>query len=152
MTCFLHLIFRNILVVFNKLQLLTFRFKVHPVPNYLVVNGCDPHQYCVLESDHQGSLQCTVNGIRPLIKLKWKTFYDRDTAAILFTNQQLTVKDNGDTFDVTLTSTYNLKDESRDRISIECTLMEEDEQLFELTTKLDLMFIEGNLLHDVFLE
>ncbi|KAJ8019357.1 hypothetical protein HOLleu_42088 [Holothuria leucospilota] len=118
---------------------------VHPVPTYLVVNGCDPHQYCVLEGGHQGSIQCTVNRIRPLTDLQWKTFYDSDATAISFTNQQLTVKDNGDTFDVTLTSTYTVKDKSRDRITIECSLKEEDGPLFELTTKLDLIFVEGNI-------
>ncbi|KAJ8031733.1 NLR family CARD domain-containing protein 4 [Holothuria leucospilota] len=118
---------------------------VHPVPTYLVVNGCDPYQYCVLEGDHQGSLQCLVRGIRPLVELQWKTFHDSDAAAISFTNQQLTVKDNGNTFDVTLTSTYNLKDESRDRITVECTLRKEDKPMFDLTSKLDLMFVEETI-------
>ncbi|KAJ8019016.1 NLR family CARD domain-containing protein 4 [Holothuria leucospilota] len=114
--------------------------KVEPVPSYPVVEGCDRHQYCVLKSNYDGSLTCKLKGIRPRVQLQWNTFLGSDTLAILFTNQHLTIQERGETFDVTLTSTYHVMDMSRDRLTIECKVPDTSEKLFYLTTKIDLLF------------
>lgn len=99
----------------------------------------------MLESDYEGSLTCELKGIRPQVQLDWRTFLESDANSISFTNQRVTVKEIGETFDVTLTSTYLLMDRTRNRLAIECKITKSDEKLFYSTTKLDLLFIEGIL-------
>ncbi|KAJ8019125.1 hypothetical protein HOLleu_42491 [Holothuria leucospilota] len=121
---------------------------VSPTPGYPVVDGCNHQHYCVLEVKREGSLTCKVMGIRPQIQLRWKTFHDSDVDLISFANQQLIVKDNGETFDVSLTATYYVIDTSRDRLTIECKEREPG-HTFHLTTKLDLIFTDFNPIEEV---
>ncbi|KAJ8023227.1 hypothetical protein HOLleu_35566 [Holothuria leucospilota] len=119
--------------------------KVDPVPSYPIVEGCNNQQYCVLESDNEGSLTCKLKGIRPQVQLQWNTVLESDASSISFTNQHLTVTESGETFDVTLTSTYRVIDMSRDRLTIECKVPDSSEKLFNLTTKMDLLFEEDGV-------
>lgn len=117
----------------------------HPEPAYLSVTGCSVVTYCVLETVQEGSLTCRVKGILPQVQLEWRTFYHSDAGSISFTNQQLIVKDNGQSVDVVLTSTYRITDNGPSRLTIECRVSEPDSIFGYLSTKLDLLLIDDAL-------
>lgn len=121
----------------------SFVYLEHPEPGYLSVTGCSVVTYCVLETVQDGSLTCTVKGILPQVQLEWRTFYHGDADLISFTNQQLIVKDNGQSVDVVLTSTYRITDNGPSRLTIECRVSEPDSIFGYLSTKLDLLLIDG---------
>lgn len=114
---------------------------VEPFPTFPVVEGCSHQQYCVLEKQVKDILRCTVLGIRPEIQLEWRTF--RDDSPITFTQQQLTVTQNGDLFDVTLTTGFDLSSTSHDKLTVECRTVGKNAELFNLSTKLDILLVNG---------
>ncbi|KAJ8049687.1 Protein NLRC5 [Holothuria leucospilota] len=115
---------------------------VIPVPAYPVVEGCSHEQYCVIEAKRQGTLTCTVKGIRPKVKLTWKPVYESGSEIISFQNQETTVTTNDDgTFDVSLTSHYTTDHTSTTRLTVECTVLQTDIQMLQLNTILDLVFV-----------
>lgn len=118
---------------------------VSPVPENLNIEGCAHHQYCVLEANYEGSLTCTVKGIRPRVELELTTFREDDAPSISFVNQQETVKDNGETFDVTITSKFYLRDVTLTRLTIECRVKNSNGLSIGLKTTLDLLFKKENL-------
>ncbi|KAJ8049686.1 NLR family CARD domain-containing protein 4 [Holothuria leucospilota] len=120
---------------------------VPPNPAYPVVDGCNPGQYCVLEVQRQGILTCTVRGIRPKIKLMWQTFYESSSTQISFSDQETTVTTNeDDTFDVSVTAHFNAMHSSNDKIRIECKVPDTKENIFRLSSKLDLLFVPAKLM------
>ena len=113
---------------------------MNPVPAYPIITGCNHEQYCVLKTESTGTLTCTVKGIRPQVKLEWKILRSEDEHVITFSKDEVTVEDNGETFDVTLTSAFVWNDGSRDRLTIECTVPSSNEWNFHLTTKIDFKY------------
>lgn len=116
---------------------------VNPVPAYPIIDGCSHEQYCVLKAENEGTVTCTIQGIRPQVNLEWQTSRKEDAKAISFFNDHMTVKDNGETLDVILTSAYIWNDESRHRLTIECTVPSSNGLEFYLTTKIDLLLKKG---------
>ncbi|KAJ8051154.1 Butyrophilin subfamily 1 member A1 [Holothuria leucospilota] len=112
---------------------------VSPLPAYPIIDRCNHQQHCVLESEHSGNLSCTVEAIRPLVQLEWRTVNKDETALITFTNQKLTVKENEETYDVSVITTYSLRDESRRRLMVECKVIGSSE-VFRLSSQVDLLF------------
>ncbi|KAJ8048742.1 NLR family CARD domain-containing protein 4 [Holothuria leucospilota] len=115
-----------------------------PYPRYLVVDGCDVGQDCTLEVHPEGSLTCSVKRIRPRLRLDFRPLNDKASTFILFYDKNITVTENGDTFDVSFTSKYSVKDSTKTRISIECALIGSDINILSLSTKLDLVITKDN--------
>ncbi|KAJ8051018.1 NACHT, LRR and PYD domains-containing protein 1b allele 5 [Holothuria leucospilota] len=113
---------------------------VQPVPAYPLIQGCNSNQHCVLEVEKEGILTCEIIGIRPLVKLEWKVPSSSQATLISFLSHQLTVKDKGDTYDVTLTSLFRGRDSISGRITVECGVVEPNEIMYDLTTELHLLF------------
>lgn len=109
-----------------------------PHPRYLVVDGCDAGQDCTLEVHPEGNLTCSVKRIRPRLRLDFRPLNDKASTFILFYDKNTTVKDNEDTFDISLTSKYSVNDNTKTRIPIECALIGSDMKIFNLSTKLEL--------------
>ncbi|KAJ8048891.1 NLR family CARD domain-containing protein 4 [Holothuria leucospilota] len=114
------------------------------VPSYPMVEGCNPVQYCTLELPQSGHLKCTVTGIRPQVSLKWSVIQETESTMITFSDQQIEVTNNGDTFDVSLTSMYNVKDVTVTRITAECKVSGSNEEIFDFPFKFDLHFPKAN--------
>ncbi|KAJ8021067.1 hypothetical protein HOLleu_40830 [Holothuria leucospilota] len=113
----------------------------NPVPPHTVVEGCQHSLYCNLKADDEGYLTCTVKGIRPKAQLEFKTFNESDSSLITFINQQMFAKDNGETFDLTLTTEYRVNDKSSEQLSIECKVSGLHEDVFNITrVKVNLHF------------
>ncbi|XP_071852639.1 uncharacterized protein [Apostichopus japonicus] len=112
---------------------------VNPVPPYPIIDGCDHVQYCVLTSGIKGSLTCSVKGIRPQIQLQWRAFRDEEKELISFSNQRSTAKINGDTSDIELTTDYETSPGRDKRITVECYAVGENVELFQLSTKVELL-------------
>ncbi|XP_071851878.1 uncharacterized protein [Apostichopus japonicus] len=113
---------------------------VNPTPEYLVVDGCENQQYCVLRKDSTGNLTCSVHGIRPDVNLEWKTVHETSESKITFYDREVTRHQNGATFKVVLKSKFRLKLENVDRVSIECRTAPPLKYDFSLQTTLDLLF------------
>ncbi|XP_071851915.1 uncharacterized protein [Apostichopus japonicus] len=109
---------------------------VTPVPAYPVVDGCNHQQYCVLHVKQGDVLTCSVHGIRPEVKLEWKTF--PDDATISFSDQTHTVKQTEDTFDIVITST--ISSASSNRVTAICRVTESSNHQFDLSTTIDLFY------------
>ncbi|XP_071852014.1 uncharacterized protein [Apostichopus japonicus] len=109
---------------------------VNPVPAYPVVDGCSHQQYCVLHVKQGDVLTCSVHGIRPEVKLEWKTF--PADGGISFSDQTHTVKQREDTYDVVITST--ISSASSNRVTAVCRITESNNHQFDLTTTIDLFY------------
>ncbi|KAJ8049796.1 hypothetical protein HOLleu_02700 [Holothuria leucospilota] len=114
---------------------------VHPVPAYPVIDGCAHDECCVLEAEREGNLTCSVTGIRPMVQLEWGGLSAQDVTTISFTKHNFTVKDNGETFDLTLTAMYNILEYQIDRVTVECRISLPE--VFYLSSQVDLVFAEG---------
>lgn len=78
------------------------------VPAYPTVDGCPKNQGCVLEVPKEGSLTCSVEGIRPKVRLELHTLFEEDSSLISFTDQEVTINNKTDTFDIFVTSKYHV--------------------------------------------
>ncbi|KAJ8041330.1 NLR family CARD domain-containing protein 4 [Holothuria leucospilota] len=114
---------------------------VVPDSSYPVVEGCENQNSCFLEVEHEGTLTCAVKGIRPQVELEWKVVYKDTSHKISFTKQQLTVKDNGHSFDVSLKATYFTNLRYENIITVECTVSGPHATLFDLSRRVDLLFV-----------
>ncbi|KAJ8043820.1 hypothetical protein HOLleu_11090 [Holothuria leucospilota] len=115
---------------------------VPPNPYHLTVDGCEDYKDCVLGVEPQGILTCIAKGVRPQIQMEW-IIADKSSPKSLmtFTNHELTVKSKGDTFDVSITSNYLvLPSVSPQWVTAECRASGEYYSLFDLTTKVNLLF------------
>lgn len=116
---------------------------VKPNPPYLIISGCETQRYCYLEVETRGTLSCVVRGVRPEVELKWKIPYER-SARISFSNQQTEIKDNGDTYVISITTDYVAEPVlGNNRLTIECTVSGKYAYLFELSGKAELLFTVG---------
>ncbi|KAJ8018536.1 hypothetical protein HOLleu_43425 [Holothuria leucospilota] len=129
--------------------LINIQFVVTAVP---FVHGCTGHSYCVLDAETEGTLVCSLNGIRPKVLLVWKTLHEGDASLISFTNQQVEVRSIGEVYDITLTSTYQMQEIRKDRITLECRISESNIPALQSSTKIDIIFSSGKdcLLLDIF--
>ncbi|KAJ8018022.1 Immunoglobulin superfamily member 10 [Holothuria leucospilota] len=108
-----------------------------------VIDGCEGQHYCVLEMEPEGDLTCVVRGIRPWVQLKIIVSDDQSSTAFLLYGQQSTTQSNGDVFDISLTSKYRLNDASKTRVTIECKVIGTDIEQLNLSTKLDILFLNN---------
>ncbi|KAJ8049517.1 hypothetical protein HOLleu_02296 [Holothuria leucospilota] len=113
---------------------------VYPDPAYLLIDGCDQQQYCVLEVQSQGSLTCTVNGIYPQVNLDIAKVFEQSSNALNFYDKSLTARENGDTFDVILTSKYNYDGDVRSRVTVNCKVVGTKIDVLHLSTNFELLF------------
>lgn len=111
-----------------------------PDPPYLVVEGCTPSERCVLEVQREGNLTCSVKGIRPNVRLDWLPFPEDFTMYISFFDRQEVIEGNGDTYDISVTSRYTLKDGDQNKLGVECRVSNWDNTMLELDKKLELHF------------
>ncbi|KAJ8018891.1 hypothetical protein HOLleu_42873 [Holothuria leucospilota] len=116
---------------------------VYPDPTYPVVDGCNHQQYCVLEVPLEGSLACTVKGIRPQVQLDITEVFERSSNVLQFYDKTITVKDHGDTSDVLLTSKYRCHSVTESRLTVECKVVGTNIEELHLSTKFDLLFLHG---------
>lgn len=118
-------------------------FPVKPNPPYLIISGCEDGRYCYIEVETRGTLACVVRGVRPEVGLKWKIPYKTSTI-ISFSNQQTQIKDNGDTYDISITADYVAEPVlGNNRQTIECTVSGNYASLFALSAKAELLFTVG---------
>lgn len=90
------------------------------IPANPVIDECNQHRTCIIETKCDGNLTCRVEGIRPAVRLKWRVFSDIDSEVISFTNEQLIIEDKGETYDVTFKATYHIIIASLKRMTLEC--------------------------------
>lgn len=116
---------------------------VRPHPPHPTIDGCSHHKYCVLPAEHDGNLTCKVTGIRPKVQLKLKAVLESESDLMYFRNENLSIKERGDTYDVTVTSTYHVVDRSREKITIECKVLGPIKAV-NLKANMDLVFAKEN--------
>lgn len=95
------------------------KVRVKPRPGYPVVEGCSNHQDCVLNITKEGYLTCSLYGIRPSVHLEWGASPD-SRIYISFSDKQMTIQKNRETFDVTTTIFYVLHKEAQGPVNVEC--------------------------------
>ncbi|KAJ8039598.1 hypothetical protein HOLleu_17371 [Holothuria leucospilota] len=123
----------------TKQQLLSHK-NIFSVPKYPVVAGCNQYQYCSLEAEEEGSITCSVTGIRPLVHIEVGTFNEDDASSIDFNDRDIAVNNNGDVFDIRITLKYRMKETFRERLTLECRISATNPDVLKLTTKFDLLF------------
>lgn len=101
------------------LNLLSF-FSVNPSPSYPVFEGCNHYQYCVLDVDREGTLLCSLSGIRPAVKLNMESDYE--DGIISFSRQNMETIERDDVFDIYLHVWYSIHSEEKNgRIAVDCS-------------------------------
>lgn len=114
-----------------------------PFPPYLVINGCNLPDNCILEVQNEGFIKCSVYGIRPLIQLDIRVVEDGSTSLIVFTNQTVDVKRSGDTFDIALKSEFHTQSQPQSRLRLICATSGPNAEVFPLSTEFELLFIDA---------
>ncbi|KAJ8018853.1 hypothetical protein HOLleu_42932 [Holothuria leucospilota] len=117
---------------------------VLPVPPYPVIQGCNHEQYCVLDVEREGSLTCTLTGIRPRVQLDFKAFNHQSSQRIEFFDKHLLTNDNDGTFDVFLTSQYRVTETEINKVTIDCRVIGTEIDHLQLATKFDILFMSGS--------
>ncbi|KAJ8018706.1 NLR family CARD domain-containing protein 4 [Holothuria leucospilota] len=120
---------------------------VYPDPAYPVVDGCNHQQYCVLKVHSEGSLTCTVKGIRPRVQLDITEVFERSSNVLQFYDKTITIKDHGDTSDVLLTSKYRCNSVTESRLTIECKVIGTNIEELHLSTKFDLLIFPERMIY-----
>ncbi|KAJ8019403.1 hypothetical protein HOLleu_42044 [Holothuria leucospilota] len=118
---------------------------VNPFPRYPVVHDCENQGNCVLEKQREDVITCSVYGIRPEVNLEWKILHGREEFPHFFSNHNLTVTKDENTFDIFLTSVFQSTVEYEERMTIECKISEPMAMLFPISSKVVLSFTEGKL-------
>lgn len=81
-----------------------------------------------------------MRGIRPEVKLEWRTYHEETKKMISFHNQQLKTILNDETSDITLITEYTATEKTERRLTVECRAVGLNSQHFTLNTHVDLLF------------
>ncbi|PIK47799.1 hypothetical protein BSL78_15342 [Apostichopus japonicus] len=119
---------------------------VSPSPAYPVVDGCPSDRYCTLNVERQGTLTCTVKGIRPAIELQWMVHYEDSIDQISFHNQQSKILTNDGTSDVIHTTEYKVRDTASDRVTVGCYSIGARKDSMALSTTIDLLIARDDVI------
>ncbi|KAJ8027732.1 hypothetical protein HOLleu_29770 [Holothuria leucospilota] len=108
---------------------------------YPAIDGCNDHDYCELEREYDGNLTCSVKGIRPNVELQWKAYFEDESDLILFSNPKPVIKNNGESFDVTLIVQYRVPDKRLERLTVQCRVVSVNDLMSSLAKRMDLLFV-----------
>lgn len=111
---------------------------VDPIQRWPSISGCEGERHCVLDLGNEGMLTCYINGIRPEVQLLLRPLYHSSPVIITFYNQKTRVKSNGDTFDITVTTSFSATNPTKNRIAVECKAIGPNADLFNLSVTIDL--------------
>ncbi|KAJ8019373.1 NLR family CARD domain-containing protein 4 [Holothuria leucospilota] len=117
---------------------------VDPLQPFPTISGCEGERHCVLDLGYEGMLTCYINGIRPEVQLSLRPLYHSSPVIITFYNQKTIVKSNGDTYDVTVTTSFSSTNPTNNRIAVECKAIGPNPDLFDLSVTIDLWVSLGN--------
>lgn len=121
---------------------------VNPVPAYPIVNGCNQRKPCSLEVKREGKLTCTLKGIRPKVRLQWRSLFEPSPKqSISFLKEETTIHSNGETFDVSITTSYIATTMNRTRMALECVVVGTTILQFDFSTKIYLIVSHDNETH-----
>ncbi|KAJ8021929.1 Nucleotide-binding oligomerization domain-containing protein 2 [Holothuria leucospilota] len=120
----------------NKYKVVTY---VKPVPAYPAVEGCNFQRYCKLEVQQKGNLTCTMTGLRPEIRLEWKVSNEASSGKISFFDHTSKVTKSGETFNITLTSSYSIT--SVKQITVECGVSGSVRDVFPENSVVNLLLV-----------
>lgn len=132
--------------IYNEHSVKSFDVTVYvsPQPPYVIVEGCEADHQCSLKVSIEGNLTCSVHQIRPKINLELVPFPETSTKYITFFGHEEVVEKIGDTFNITLTSRYKLKDVTQSKVAVACRVSGWDESISYLDRTLELQFaIDG---------
>lgn len=114
---------------------------VDPDPPHLIINGCSFDQECIIQTERKGSLTCSLKGVRPKVRLTWRTLLRHYVTKISFTKVKLEANSDGDTFDVSVTSDFEVEVSSGKNITVVCTVAEPYNELFNFTSEAELRVV-----------
>lgn len=106
-----------------------------------MVKGCDFHQHCVLEKQHEDELTCYVRGIRPIVTLEWRVIQQDEH--IHLKNHQMTVVERDDVYDISSTVTIEMSYTTYAKVTVECAIAGSNAEHFNVSTTADLLFPMG---------
>lgn len=106
-----------------------------------MIEGCNRQQYCVIEVQRGGNITCSIYGIRPAVQLQWRS-YDKETD-IHFNGEHIKTIQNGDTFDISITTSFKITSTIAERLTLQCLTVGKNSELFQFSTKLDILPIFG---------
>lgn len=121
---------------------------VNPVPAYPIVNGCNQRKPCSVNVKREGKLTCTLKGIRPTVQLQWKSLFESSPRhSISFLKEETTVHSRGETFDVSITTSYIATTMIGTRMAVECVVVGTKIPQFDFSTKVYLIVTHDNETH-----
>ncbi|KAJ8048547.1 NACHT, LRR and PYD domains-containing protein 1b allele 4 [Holothuria leucospilota] len=97
----------------------TFNVQVYELSKsaYPFVEGCSHRYHCAISVLREGNLTCTIEGIRPTVKLTWETPH---YSTVNFFNDHFIVKRSGVKYDASLTSSFRIEDGLQARLTLTC--------------------------------
>lgn len=87
------------------------------------------------------ALSCTVQGIRPIVQLRWRS-NDKDSL-LTFVQLEETTTEDGDTFHANLTIKVTFPPKSAQRFSLECLMWGQNAHLFNFSKTVDIIVEDG---------
>ncbi|PIK37657.1 putative NLR family CARD domain-containing protein 4 [Apostichopus japonicus] len=105
----------------------------YPSPPYIIVEGCDHTQYCVLDVAREGNVTCSVRGIRPEVELQWRTYGNYPDLSL--TELERTSTEKGGIFDISLTTNFKILSAPERGITLECFIVGQNSDVFKSSIK-----------------
>ncbi|KAJ8048906.1 hypothetical protein HOLleu_01410 [Holothuria leucospilota] len=120
------------------------QFQVHlfvaPNPPVPKIFGCLDEQNCVLQIASNGRLECSLEGIRPLVHLEW-IFNGEGISPITFSSPLLSVVNRGVTYDSSVTTSFLMKPETRiNYIEVACQVADQIDGLSTMRSNITLYY------------
>lgn len=114
------------------------------MPGYPVIERCNDARNCTIPIHHGEVLMCSVSGIWPEVRLEWHK--PKETSAISFSEQHMTVKLSGDAYDITYATKINVLHSSEQLIKIGCSVTGPNSSFFDMHSTISLFILDGKLL------
>ncbi|XP_071850822.1 uncharacterized protein [Apostichopus japonicus] len=113
----------------DRIQTIDVVIFTYPSPPYIIVEGCDHTQYCVLDVAREGNVTCSVRGIRPEVELQWRTY--ENYPALSLTEMEKTSTEKGEIFDISLTTNFKILSAPERGITLECFIVGQNSDVFK---------------------
>lgn len=110
------------------------------IPGYPIIDdGSDP-QHLYADVNRNGQLRCSMKNVTKEASLQWKVLDGSLKEIIDFKSEITKLTNEENRVDIVLTSQYNVKDNSVERIALECHVTGENIEEHLKATKIDLLF------------
>lgn len=118
-----------------------FNVTVHAQPFSVIlgIEDCDVSDKCEIVAHEGGSLTCKILGVHPIVQLAWVIMTEDPSKEISLFNESVSITQQTEVYDISLTVRYVIKDTQRKRITVKCKVSGPHAHIFPFERAADLV-------------